>query len=157
MVEAVQRSLERFEIPSSLPPMLRRHEQVNLDCAGAAAPGILDDPEVRVSRPGEVVDILAVVSDRLSAVGVAEARHFVPARSQHVVLWHRQFHVISPEVGEELGGGMELVAVPGAMPPHPDLGEPLSDHEEIAFVTSASEHFRKLVVEGDLECYLATR
>ena len=52
---------------------------------------------------------------------------------------------------------MELVAVPGAVPPHPDLWEPLSDHEEIAFVTGASEHLRELVVEGDPECYLGTR
>src|SRR5438093_820629 len=129
---------------------------MNLHRAGTARPGVFNYAIVWVGRPGEVVDILAVVSDRLGAVGVVAARHLVPARSEDVVLRDRQLYVISPEVGEELCGGVELVAVPGAVPPHPDLWEPLSDHEEIAFVTGTSQHFRELVVEGDLECYLST-
>src|SRR6516164_4603165 len=129
---------------------------MNLHRAGTARPGIFDDPEVRVSRPGEVVDILGVVSDCLGAVGAADACNLVATRSHHVVLRDCQFHVISPEIGEELCVGVELMAAPGAMPPHSDLREPLRDHEEIAFVTGASEHFRKVVIEDDPERYLGT-
>src|SRR5438552_10593209 len=130
---------------------------MNLHRAGVARPGVFNYAIVWVGRPGEVVDILAVVSYRLGAVRVVAARHLVPARSENIVLRDRQLHVISPEVGEEFCGGVKLVAVPSAVPPRPDLREPLSDHEAVAFVTGTSQHFRELVVEGNLECYLGTR
>src|ERR1700693_5728456 len=55
------------------------------------------------------------------------------------------------EVGEELGGGVVLMAVPGAVPEDSGLGVPLASHDEVALVAVAGDRERELVVKGDVE------
>src|SRR5208282_2618373 len=60
------------------------------------------------------------------------------------------------EVGEELGGGVVLVAVPGSVPPHAYLRKPLAAEHEIALPTGTRLRFRHLIVEGDFELDVRT-
>src|SRR6266568_4662141 len=48
------------------------------------------------------------------------------------------------------------MAVPTALPPHPDFRKPLRSHDEIALVAGPREHRSKTIMEGDLELHRAT-
>ena len=66
-------------------------------------------------------------------------------------LRHGELHVVDAEVGEELGGVVILVAVPGSVPPDADFRKPLAAEQEIALPSGAGLGFGKFGLEGDLE------
>src|SRR4029077_12776280 len=105
----------------------------------------------RAGGPGEVMDIVAVVRERLSTVGVLDLFHPHTARTHYFVLRQSQADVIHAEISEELGGCVILVAIPGAVPPHAHFREPLSAEDEVTVPTTASLRLGKFVVKPDLE------
>ena len=90
-------------------------------------------------------------ADGLCAVLVVNAGNLDPACADDFILWNRQLHVESTEICKELCRRVELVTIPGALPPHPNLREPLCSHEEVALVTGARQYFAELVVELNSE------
>src|SRR5215472_11320524 len=105
----------------------------------------------RADGPGEVVNVIAVVCDSLGAVGVIDTTDLHTTCANHLILRHSQLDVINAEIGEELGGGMILVAIPRALPPHPHFREPLPAQHEITFPSRSGLRLGKLSLECDLE------
>src|SRR6185312_6586861 len=58
-----------------------------------------------------------------------------------------ELYVKHAEIGKELGVGVELMAVPRAVPPHSYFGKPLPSENEVAIVAGARHHLGKLVVK----------
>ena len=83
--------------------------------------------------------------------GVDEFAGGDAAGSDDVTARECEADVEGGEVGEELGGGVVLVAIPGAVPEDTGLGVPLATHDEVAFVAIAGDGERELVVEGETE------
>ena len=114
-------------------------EQANLHCADAAVEGLVDHLEIGIGGPGEVVYVFGVIADGLGAVAIVLLGDLHAGRADDVVLRQCDLHVVRAEVGEELGHGVELMAIPLAVPPHADLGEPLSREEERPLVAGARD------------------
>src|SRR5579863_1516716 len=109
------------------------------------------DQVVRARGPGEIMNVFRVIGDGLGAVGVVSTAHFDPCGPYDFVLRHSQLHVVNTEVRKKLCEGMKLVAIPGAVPPNPNLGKPLAAQHKVAIPTGSLQGFRKLIVELDLE------
>ena len=129
-------------------------EQADFHRPDAAVELVVDDLEVGIGGPGEVVDILGVEGDGLGAVAVVALTGLYASRADDVVLRQRDLHVIGAEVGEELGHGVELVAVPCSMPPDADFGKPLSGEQEGALVAGAGDDLGELGAELDSELHI---
>src|SRR5208283_2853169 len=71
-----------------------------------------------------------------------------------VILGQRDLHIKGAEVRKELGEGMELMAIPGIMPPHSDLGEPLSGQKEGTLVAGARDDFGEGRTKLDFELHI---
>src|SRR5271155_354048 len=99
--------------------------------AAAGRPGVFDDGEAGAGGPGKIVDVFGVVGERFCAVGIICAGNEIAAGADDFILWDGDFHVESAEVSEKFAVGVELMAVPGILPPDADFGEPLADHIEI--------------------------
>src|SRR5262249_49161147 len=85
------------------------------------------------------------------SIGAVYAAHLDPACANDLVLRYGQPHVVDAEISEEFGRIVVLVAIPGAVPPDSDLGEPLSAEQEITFPAGSGLRLGKLRLEGDLE------
>jgi hypothetical protein len=103
------------------------------------------------------VDVFGMEGDGFGAVGIVRARNEIAARADDFVLRQREFHIEGAEIGEEFGVGVELVAIPGVLPPHADFWKPLADHDEVAFVAGAMEDFGKLIVKGNVKLHGSAR
>ena len=90
-------------------------------------------------------------AEGLGSVGVDEFVDGDPGGSDDVAAREGEADVEGGEVGEELGGGVVLVAVPGTMPEDAGLGVPLASHDEVALVAVAGDGEREQVVEGEVE------
>ncbi len=126
-------------------------EDVDLHGAERGEIGAVGDDEVGAGGEGEVVDVFAVEADGLGVVGVAGFAGGDAGGSDHVAVRDGEVDVVGAEVGEELGGGVVLVAVPCAVPEDAGLGEPLTTHDEVALVAVAGDGEGELVVEGEAE------
>ncbi len=126
-------------------------EDVDLDGAEGGEIGAVGDGEVRAGGPGEVADVFAVEAEGLGAVGVDEFAGGDAAGSDDVAAGKSEGDVEGGEVGEELGGGVVLVAVPRAVPEDAGLGIPLAAHDEVALVAVAGDGDGELIVEGEVE------
>src|SRR5262249_39716214 len=102
-----------------------------LDWAHLRLVGGLFDFVTRADRPGEVVDVVAVIGNGLRSIRVINVADFDPAGTDDFVLWHCEFHVVDAEVGEELRSRVVLVAIPSAVPKHSDFREPLPTQQEV--------------------------
>ncbi len=119
----------------------------------------LDDDVVRVRRPGEVVDVGLLVSVGRRPVAVRALAGAHPGRADDVAAGRRDLDRVAAVVGVELGGGVELVAVPTARlaAAHAgglvdaELREPLAHEIEIVLVARPRKHLRQLRREGDLQ------
>ena len=132
-------------------------EQPNLHRADTAVELIFYDFEVGIGSPSEVVNIFGMKSYRLGAVSIIVVADLHSSRADDIILRQRNLHVIGAEVGEELGHGMELVAIPLPVPPQADLGKPLSGEQESALITGARDHLGKGCFELDLELHAFAR
>src|SRR5215469_7763191 len=90
-------------------------------------------------------------SQRLCAVGIVCAGDQVATCADNFVLGKRQLHVEGSEIGEEFRCGMKLVAIPLILPPHTNLREPLTHHEEVALVAGACENLRQHILKVHVE------
>ena len=153
-VEALHAALGHVQValPRTLVAVVG--EQPNLDRTDAAVELIFHDFEVGIGGPGKVVDIFGVEGDGLGTIAVVGVAGLHARGADHVILRQRDLHVIGAEVGEELGHGVELMAIPSAVPPHADLGKPLSGEQEGALVAGARNHLRKGRLELDLELHI---
>src|SRR5208283_1634648 len=113
--------------------------------------------EVWIGRPDKVVDILGMKGDGLAAVAIVGVAGRHAGCADYVALRQSDIHIIGAEVGKEFGRGVELVAVPCAMPPHSNLGKPLSGKQECALVSGASDNFRKRGAKLDPELHVLAR
>ena len=123
-----QRRARGGEMAVGLVGMLGLKEQPDVDRRQAALrKRRVPFEKMRARRPGKIVDVVLEV-----AVGGGQAVRLVPALAldprgpDDPPLWHRQADVISAEVGEELGPGVELVRVPSGVLEHADFREPLA-------------------------------
>ena len=107
-------------------PMCGLHQEAQLDGAHLRLIGALADLIARADGPGKIVDVVAVIGNGLRVVGVILLADLDSAGTDNLVLWDGQLHIVDAKVGEELGCGVVLVAVPRSVPPDPDLGKPLS-------------------------------
>ena len=73
-----------------------------------------------------------MIGHGLGAVGIVGAADFHSARTDDFVLRNGELYIVDAEVGEEFGGVVILVAVPGSMPADADFRKPLSAEEKIA-------------------------
>ena len=96
----------------------------------------LAHPVARAGRPGEVVDVVAVIGHGLGVVRIIFVGHH-SAGANHFVLRNGQLHVVDAEVGEEFGCVVILVAIPCAVPPDADFRKPLAAKNEIALPARA--------------------
>src|SRR5207244_12948332 len=87
--------------------------------------GCCEDSVLRLDGPGKIVNIFSVEGDRLGAIRIVGRRYFYAARSNDLVLRHCQADVVSSEIGKKLCGRVELVTIPGALPPDTDFGKSL--------------------------------
>ncbi len=101
--------------------------------------GAVGDGEVGAGGEGEVADVFAVEAEGLGAVGVAGFAGGDAGGSDHVAAREGEVDGEGAEVGEELGGGVVLVAVPGAVPEDAGFGIPLAAHDEVALVAVAGD------------------
>jgi len=106
---------------------------------------------IGAGRPDEIVDVLLVEAIRGRAVGVVVALHLHAGGANRPSERDGQRHVVDAEVGEELGAGMELMAVPSLILQDAELGKPLSDEEEVADRAGARERPRHVRAPGDLD------
>src|SRR6202521_2792600 len=150
-VEVVHAFFENAGLPLDLTPVARLHHDSQLHRAHAALKGVVIDQVMRARGPCEIVNVIRVVADGFRAVRVVQAANFNASGPNHFVLGHRELDVINAEVREKLGVSVKLVAIPGAMPPNPSLGEPLTTENKVAIPTSPLQGLRKLIVDLDLE------
>jgi hypothetical protein len=109
--------------------------------------------EVRARRPGKIVDVFGFeVVDLLLLASRGHWRRCNAGRANRPALRHHQHHVVGAEVGEELGGGMELVRVPfTGILKHAELWEPVRDEVVLAEPARARERPRHLRGPGDVD------
>ena len=119
----------------------------------------LDDDVVGVCRPGKIMDVGLLEGVRLRAVAVRALALLHARGAEDVVARHGDVDGVAAEVRIELGGGVELVAVPSARfaAPHAgrlvdaELREPLADQVEVVLVPRPGEHLRQLRRKRHLE------
>ncbi len=128
-------------------------EQPDFHWSDTAVELVLDDFEVGIGGPGEIVHVFGMEGDGLGTVAVVGIARLHTGCADDVILRQRDLHIISAEVGKELGHGMELMTIPLPMPPYSDLGEPLPGEQKSAFVSGAGDHFRKGRLELDFELH----
>src|SRR5271169_7035233 len=121
--------------------------------AAAGGPGVFDDGEAGAGGPGKIVDVFGAVGERLCAVGIICAGNQITAGADDFILRDGDFYVEGAEVREKFCGGVELMAVPGVLPPDADFGEPLADHIKIVGVAGALDDFGEDVVEDDVKLH----
>ena len=119
-------------------------EDVNLHCAERGEEVAIGDSEVRACSPGEVAHVFAVIAEGLGVFftrsgGVDDFAGGHAAGSDDVRAGEGEVDGEGGEVGEEFGGGVVLVAVPGAVPEDAGLGVPLASHDEVALVAVAGD------------------
>ena len=131
-------------------------EDVDLYGAERGEVGAVGDGEVGAGGPGEVADVFAVKAEGFGVFlagsgGVDDFAGGDAAGSDDVAAGKGEADVEGGEVGEELGGGVVLMAVPGAVPEDAGFGIPLASHDEVALVAVAGDRERELIVKGDVE------
>ena len=124
---------------------LRVHGRVVED---ESLPGL---DEVGAGRPGEIVDVLLDMDERLRPVGVLLLRLAAARGPDDVLFGDGDLDPVGAEIGEELGIGVILVAIPRAVLEDADLGEPLPDHVELPEIPRTGEHLGQAGRERDLE------
>ena len=92
-----------------------------------------------------------VVVMRRRAVAFVAPAALDPGGADDPSRGHRQADVVDAEVGEELGRGVELMAVPSGILEHADLRKPLRDEVEVADGAGARERARALARPRDLD------
>src|SRR6185369_16194070 len=112
---------------------------------------ISKDPVLRIRSPGEIMNVVGVVGDGLRSVAVLDFCRFQTGCAVNEVLRQGELDVVGSKVGEKLRIQMELVTVPGALPPDANFGEPLPTKDKVALVSGAGDDFWELVVESDAE------
>ncbi len=125
-VKFFHRALQDIHVARSAAHVSGLHQEAQLYRAAANLHGVLDDLCPGIGRPGKVVDILGLKDKCLGAVRVGSFGCLHAGGADVEIGWQSQLHVVGAEVGEELRGCVKLVAVPGILPPHPDLRKPLS-------------------------------
>ena len=152
----LQRGARRVEMAFGLTGVLRLEQQPHLDGiaqSGGPSPAARSARRVRLEarraldvirarRPREVVDVFLVVAVRRRVVGVVAPFALDAGGADRPAVRHRQRHVVDAVVGEELGAGVELMAVPALVLQDAELGEPLRDEEEVADGAGARERAR---------------
>ena len=160
-VEA-QRGFHDGEVALLLRPPLRPQQQPHLhggQCRVLERARQIDG--VWAGGPGEIVNILGVEAMGGGAVAVVFAGRRgarrrgrrrriggAAGRAHYEADGHGDGHVVDAVVGEELGGGMELVRVPALSSQHAQLGEPLGDEVVVADVAGARDRLRHLAVHS---------
>lgn len=137
--------------------MRRLHQEAQLHRPHAALKRVVIDQIMRARRPRKIVNVITVIGNRLRPVRIIHTSNFDAACSNHFILRHRELHVINPKVGKELRIEVKLVAVPRAMPPHPDLGKPLPAKNKVVIPAGPCQRLRKLIVKLDLELHIPIR
>ena len=152
--------IERFPrdafVALGLAPVRGLHQEAQLDRPHLRLIHALPDFVARAHGPGEVVDVVAVIGQGLGVVRIADFsldQH--AAGADDFILRHRELHVVDAEVGEELGGGVILVAIPGSVPPDAYFRKPLAAKHEIALPSGARLRLGKLVWKAILNCTYA--
>ncbi len=125
-------------------------QQANLYRTNAAVELTIHNLEIRISGPGKVVNVFGVKGDGFGSIGIIVCASLHASRTNDVALRQRDLHVVSAEIGKKLSHRVELMAIPCPVPPHADLGKPLSGEQEGALVASAGDHLR----ENRMELYL---
>src|ERR1035441_2707040 len=95
--------------------------------------------------------VFGVKRDGLGAIPVIGVAGLHAGGADDVVLWQSDLDVVGPKVGEELGHGVELVAVPCTVPPNSDFREPLACEQESALVAGSSQYLGKGGAKLDFE------
>src|ERR1700693_2276701 len=131
--------------------MRRLHHDSQFHRTHAALKSVVVSLVVRTRGPREVMNVVSVVSDGLSPVGIVHIADFDAAGSDHFELRHGELDVVNAEVREKFRVCMKLMAIPGAMPPNADLGKPLAAEHKVAIPTGALQRLRKLIVELYIE------
>ncbi len=136
--------------------MSSEREDVDFDGAERREIGAVGDGEVGAGGPGEVADVFAVKAEGLG--GLLSGDYWVDdfaggdsAGADDVAAGKGEGDVEGGEVGEELGGGVVLMAVPGSVPEDSRFRIPLASHDEVAFVSVACDREGKSIVEGHVE------
>ena len=73
------------------------------------------------------MNVVLVEMEGARPVGVVDRVLHGAGGAENESLGHGEPHVVHAVIGEELAEGMELMRVPGPLPPDADLGEPLRD------------------------------
>ena len=151
LIELREGLLDDVEVAGTGLGMGGECEDVDFDGAERGEIGSVGGGEVGAGSPGEVADVFAVEVECLCVVGVDRLAGRNAARSDGVTAREGEGDIECCEVREELCSGVVLVAVPGSVPEDAGLGIPLAAHNEVAFVTVASDGEGELVVEGEVE------
>ena len=97
------------------------------------------------------MDVLRIVVMRRRAVGLVAPPALDAGRADDPAVRHRQPDVVDAEVGEELGRGVELMAVPARVLEDADLRKPLREEVVVADRAGARERARHARRPGDLD------
>src|SRR4051812_24509865 len=103
------------------------------------------------------MDIFCACRVGSGSVGILLRRADHSRGAKIKVAGHRHVDIEGSEVGEEFRVGVELMAIPFAVPEDSDLGEPLSGQQEVALVTRTGNDFGELRMKCDLESDLLVR
>jgi len=150
-LEVVESLARDAFVPLDLVPVRGLHQEAEFNGAHLGLIVSFLDLEARAGRPGEIVNVIAVIGHRLRSVGVRHIADLNAACANDFILRDCQLHVIDAEIGEELRRVVVLVAIPGAVPPYADLRKPLAAEHEIALPSGARLGFGEFRLEGDLE------
>ena len=147
-----QRRARRVEVALGLTDVLGLQQQPHRHWRQAVVAEPLDALDVvRARRPGEIVDVLRIVMMRRRAVALVAPTALGAGGADDPAVRDRQPHVVDAEVGEELGRGVELMAVPAGVLEDADLRKPLREEVVVADRSRARERARHAGRPGDLD------
>ena len=130
LIEALHRTLHNVQVALPRTLVAGVTKQPNSHGPYATVELAFNHLEVWIGGPGKIVDVFSVEGDGFGSISVVAVAGLYAGCTDDVVLGRRDPDVIGAEVGEEFRHGMKLMAVPCAVPPHPDLGKPLSGQQE---------------------------
>ena len=139
----LQRGARRLKVTPRLTRVFRLQQQPHLH---RGQPGDFEPfpqvEEVGAGGPGEVVDVLLDVAVRRGAIGVVARPLADAGRAEDPSCGDGDPDVVDSVVGEKLGVGVELVAVPAGVLEHAELRKPVCDEEEVSDGAGPGERSR---------------
>ena len=115
LIKFLHRVFENIEVALGLAGVRLEHQRVELNRPHRGLEDAVGGLKIWRRGPGEIVDIFPMEAECLGAVGLGLLAGRDAAGADDIALGNVQRDIEGAEVGEELGGGVILMAIPGAL------------------------------------------